>query len=869
MAISSPGIGSNLDINGIISKLMQAESLPLQALAKKEASYQAKVSAFGNLSGALSSFQTALGNLNNQATFKAMNATPSDAALFTASATSAASASSYSINVAKLAQAQTLSSTGYASTTATIGSGATTKLTFQFGTLDSTGALTKTSAKLGAGVVSGGIAAGSLSINGTTIATDGTTNSAKALAAAINLQTGTTGVTATAASTTTAALGPFTGVTTGAGDSYTLNVGGVNIANVAASSSLSAAALDTAIADTSAGAVGAQLAAAGITVTGTAAAGTLQFIKSDGSNIDITQTLGGAATGGFGGFTSGVTQTTTASVTLSSTTTLTVGGSNPAAAGFTAGSGVRSFTQSANQPSASVTIDNTNNSLQGIRDAINKANIGVTASIVSDGSATNPHHLVIKSNNTGAESSMKISVQSGGDPALTSLLAYDHDPAGAPTTLTETSAAQSAALTVNGIAVTSQTNSVNGAIEGVSLDLVKTGSGTLNVANNTASVKSSVDAFVKAYNDLNSTIKKLTSYNSESKQAGILLGDSSVRDIEAQLRKMLSSPATGSNSTLKTLRDVGISISKEGTMSVDSSKLSAAMTKDLSDVGALFSSVGKTTDSLVSFVSAGSTSTPGAYEVYVSKLATQGKVAGSQDLRLSPITIDTSNRDLTVTVDGVTASVALTQGTGYTSGEIAALVQSAINGASELSAKGIAVSVTIDASGFLNIASNKYGSESKISVSGSSVAKLMGTATSTDGIDAAGIIGGVPAKGSGQYLTGADGSPSAGLKLQITGGAVDASRGLITFSKGYAFHLDKLVDGFLGDKGLVSGRTDGLKASIKDVGKQNALLNQRLADIEARYRKQFTALDVAISRMSSTSAYLSQQLAQISAQSSR
>lgn len=863
MGISSPGIGSNLDINGIISKLMQAESMPLAALAKKEASYQAKLSAYGNLSGALSSLQSSIAALNNQSTFKAMNATASDKDLFTASATSKASAGSYSIDVTKLAQAQTLATAGRASTTETIGSGATTKLVFQFGTLSSSGNLLKQSSNLSAGVVSGGIAAGSLSINGTVIDTDGSTNSAKALADAINLKTGTTGVTAAAGSTNTAALGAFAGVTTGAGDSYTLNVGGVLVANVGASSSLSAAQLDAAIADMTPGAVGKQLADAGITVQGTAADGTLSFIKSDGSNIGITQTLNGTASGGFANLTSGVTQTTTASVMLYSTTTLTVGGTAPAAAGFTAGSGVRSFTQNPNQPSASVTIDNTNNSLQGIRDAINKANIGVTASIVSDGSAS-PYRLVIKSNKTGEESSMRISVQSGGDADLANLLNYSHDPAGPQTSLTETSAAQNATLTVNGIAVKSQTNTVSGAIEGVSLDLSKTGSGNLNVTANTSSVKSAVDTFVKAYNDLNSTIQKLSSYNAESKQGGILLGDSSVRTIQTELRKMLSTSLSGGNGALKTLRDVGISVSKEGAMSVDSGKLSTAMSKNLDDVAALFSSVGRTTDSLVSFVSEGKNSTPGEYEVFISSLATQGKVTGSKDLRLSPTTIDSSNRDLTVTIDDTTASVTLPQGSGYTAAEIATMVQSAINGSSALSSKGIAVSVTVDASGFLNITSNKYGSESKVKVSGSAVTALMNATTETVGKDVAGTIGGVPAKGDGQYLVGSDGSPAAGLKLQITGGAEGVSRGLINFSKGHAFHLGKLMEGFLGDKGLVSSRTDGLKRSIKDIGKQNEVLNSRLADMEARYRKQFAALDVAISRMTSTSAYLSQQLAQLS-----
>lgn len=673
MTISSPGIGSNLDVNGIVAKLMQAESLPLTALQKKEASYQAKLSAFGTLSGALGAFQSALSSLNNQSTFQSLTATAADSSIFTAAATPKASAGSYNVNVTQLAQAQTISSGGQSSMTATIGSGTATTLTFEFGTI--------TGGKL---------------LNG-------------------------------------------------------------------------------------------------------------QYVNDP------------AAT--------------------------------PPAP---------TFAQDPNQATGTVTIDNTNNSLQGIRDAINKANIGVTASIVSDGSAT-PYHLVITSNKTGATSSMKIAVQ-GAEPALTNMLAYD--PAGTQN-MTQNSAAQSTALTVNGIAVTSPTNTVNGAIDGVTLNVSMVGSSSLSVARNTSTVQSAVSSFVKAYNDLQSTIQKLSSYDPATKQAGILLGDSSVRNVDSQLRKMMSSVATGSNSNLKTLSQAGISIDKSGVMSLDTAKLSTAMNNNMTDVAALFSSVGTTTDSLVSFVSATSSSTPGDQAVFLSKLATQGKVVGSIDLRTAPTTINNANKDMTLTVDGVTASVSLTPGAApYSAAQLAVQVQSAINGASAFSSAGIAVSVTIDSNGFLNITSNKYGSDSKVTATGSAVTALMSTATPTDGIDVAGTIGGVLATGSGQYLTGASGSPAAGLKLQITGGAENASRGTVSFSQGQAFHLNALLDGYLGSAGLLAGRTNGINSTIKDIGDQATALNARLTATEARYRAQFTALDVTIGKMSSTSSFLTQQLAQ-------
>jgi len=136
--------------------------------------------------------------------------------------------------------------------------------------------------------VAGALSAGELTINGTAIGA--ASRDAKAQADAINAQSQTTGVTATA-SNTTAALGAFT---TTAGGTYSLQVGGVNIATNAAAG-YTAANLDTDLATAQAG-----LAAAGISFTGTAAAGTLKFSKADGSNFDTTETFGaGVSAGGF------------------------------------------------------------------------------------------------------------------------------------------------------------------------------------------------------------------------------------------------------------------------------------------------------------------------------------------------------------------------------------------------------------------------------------------------------------------------------------------------------------------------------------------------------------------------------------------
>lgn len=173
------------------------------------------------------------------------------------------------------------------------------------------------------------------------------------------------------------------------------------------------------------------------------------------------------------------------------------------------------FTQNAAQSTGTITISNTNNSLQGIRDSINAANIGVTASIVNNGNTTSPYNLVLTSKDTGLANSMKITVGGAADASIANLLAYN------PTStqnLTQSTAAQNAALTVNGVPISSTSNAVTGAMTGTTLNLIKTGSTNLSVSRDTATVTASVQSLVKAYNEANATLKDYTSYDPATKK---------------------------------------------------------------------------------------------------------------------------------------------------------------------------------------------------------------------------------------------------------------------------------------------------------------------------------------------------------------
>jgi len=877
-ALSSPGIGSGLQVNDIVDKLMAAEAAPLAGYDRKTASYQAKVSAFGSLTAAVGVFQSALGGLTSANSFKGFSTTVGNKDLLTASASAKAVAGNYKINVSQLAQAQTLMTTGLASKTSTIGLGGSTTLSFQFGTASGSFGLQGTG--LSSSMLANGLANGSLSINGTAIPTSSGTNSATALANAINDKTSTTGVTATVANI----FSTFGDVATDGTGSYALKVGNVTIASqgagVAAGAGVTAASLDADLANAG-GATATALAAAGITFTGSAAAGTLEFRSASGASVAITETASGV-TGGAktaaGAANAGATYASASSVTLTSAngSPITIAGNNPAAAGLTAGTGGSmlggGFSQDASQPTGSVVIDSTNNTLQGVADAINKASLGVTATIVSDGSAS-PYRLVLTSNKTGENAAMKISLSGDGsnppDAALSSLLSYD--PAGTQS-MQQTSAAQDTKLTVNGIAVSSHSNTVNESIQGVGLTVNQVGSTTLNVARDTNSVKTNLTAFVKAYNELNGALKKLTAYDPETKKAGALQGDPTAQSMQAQLRRMMSGQITGLSGSLTNMGQVGISFAKDGTLSLDDAKLNKAIEKNFGDIAGLFTAIGNATDPNVSFVSSTAKTKPGSYALNITALASQGALTSSAALGSTTIAANTTwavtLNDTTPSNSKNIANVTIPAGT-YSPAELAKIVQSSINGTAAFSDTGSSVTAAIDGSGKLVLSSSKYGSASNIaltSVSGSTVDSVFGGATPVVGTDVAGTLGGKAVVGTGQTLTGAEGTDAEGLKIDITGGAL-GDRGTVSFSQGYAYQLNNLATSFLGSKGLLTTVTEGLNKSIKDVAKQRDAFSSKLDDIEKRYRTQFTRLDATLAKMQSTQAYLTQQLAAIASNS--
>ncbi|AMD01830.1 flagellar filament capping protein FliD [Halomonas chromatireducens] len=232
-----------------------------------------------------------------------------------------------------------------------------------------------------------------------------------------------------------------------------------------------------------------------------------------------------------------------------------------------------------------------NSSLSDLRDAINAKKAGVTASIVNDGDPDSPYRLVLTANATGENAAIQ-SVALGGENGFSFDLGAEPDAAGS---MSQVVAAQNAVLEVNGIRITSQSNQVKGAIQGVTLDLSETtaegSSVTVVVERNTLAIREAVSGFVKAYNDMRSTISGLTKFNADTGDAGELLGDNTLRTVENRMRSVLAGGV--GEGELRMLSDIGISLQRDGKLKLDEDRLSNIVANQPEALSAFFAGQNK------------------------------------------------------------------------------------------------------------------------------------------------------------------------------------------------------------------------------------------------------------------------------------
>lgn len=241
------------------------------------------------------------------------------------------------------------------------------------------------------------------------------------------------------------------------------------------------------------------------------------------------------------------------------------------------------FTADPEKTPVVITIDETNNTLEGIKNAINEQDAGVSASIIKDGEQ---YRLLLTTEETGVANSLAISVaEDGGVPGL-SALAYDSSTAN----LTQSRAAEDAAFSINGFALTSATNTVTDAVDGVTFtlkDLTATPA-TITVSENRAGVVAAIGKFLDGYNGYIDTLNQLTQYNQADNTRGALQGDFSARSVESRIRGEINQQTAGITSAYNSLAAVGITTDASGKFKLDKDALNAALDADPDAVQALF-----------------------------------------------------------------------------------------------------------------------------------------------------------------------------------------------------------------------------------------------------------------------------------------
>ncbi|ADP98133.1 flagellar filament capping protein FliD [Marinobacter adhaerens] len=522
----------------------------------------------------------------------------------------------------------------------------------------------------------------------------------------------------------------------------------------------------------------------------------------------------------------------------------------------------------------SITIDSSNDTLQGLANAINDSDAGVSAGVIDTGDG---FQLVLSADETGTANAVSIavaddSVGTGTDNQGLSRFAFNSG-MDADSGLRETIAATDAVMEINGVEITRATNSFENVIDGLTFDLTATGSSVIKVQQDLGAVTDRVQGFVDKFNALQSTIDSLAGFNAEAGVGSLLTGDSTVRSIQNQLRQVLTRVVPGlENSAVRSLADVGITTNFEtGGLEFDRARFEEQLKANPDDVTALFAEQGRTTDSQVEFVRSGLNTEPGKYDINITRAATQGTLVAGSALA-DGIVIDDSNDELTFKVNGETSvSVQLTQQTYGSAQELVDEIQSQLNSNNALNAAGTSVQVELDGSGNLRFTSADYGDESAVSLESAENSAVFGldSATETAGLDVAGTIGGRAAEGDGQVLFLGNGNGGAsGLQVRILGDETGA-RGSITFVEGVAERTVDLVSSFVGADGAIESRTESLNRDLEQIQASQARLEERIAAYRERLVSQFTAADSLISQLNSTQDYVSQQLAALAPQNNR
>jgi flagellar hook-associated protein 2 len=520
-----------------------------------------------------------------------------------------------------------------------------------------------------------------------------------------------------------------------------------------------------------------------------------------------------------------------------------------------------------------ITIDSTNNTLQGLADAINNSSSDVIATVLNDGTASlTDHRLLLTAKKTGASNAI----------AITNGLAADSGGAIRPDFATTVQAAGNASIILGSgageLTVQSETNKVDTLINGVTINLLGADPAKtvqLSIENDTKVARDSVIDFVESYNELMKFIDEQVRFDPEAKTAGVLLGDRSVSLVQDDIRLAASGVVPGINTLMNRLGALGITTNSEGRLELNQSKLDDALAGrtpgvSISDVRRLFALSGQSTHGSIQFVT-GSTRTKESatpYQIDISQVAERATITATNALAASTV-IDGSNNTLTIVLDGkLSGNITLASGT-YTQSALAQELQAQINANSALTGQRVSVIFDTDR---LTITSDSYGLASEVKVVSGTALTALGLAGSESdkGQDVVGnfIVNGAveTAVGTGQFLMGTvSNANTADLQVRVSLTAsqiIEGAEASLTVTRGVASRLDAVLNRMLDP---VTGRlktiNEGFQDKIEDLDETIKKQNEMLESKQQTLLRQFIAMESLVSQLKSTGEFLSAQLA--------
>ncbi|GAB1262030.1 flagellar filament capping protein FliD [Aurantivibrio plasticivorans] len=516
------------------------------------------------------------------------------------------------------------------------------------------------------------------------------------------------------------------------------------------------------------------------------------------------------------------------------------------------------FDVNADKTGGTITIDETNNSLSGLRDAINNADIGVQASIINDGTG---YRLLI-TGPEGANNELEIVVEEDGAATnndASDLSRFAFNTGGSQ--LSQEQGGENAELTINGLAVTRESNVIDDVIEGLDFTIQNESATevvSMTITEDKALAKQTVTEFVEAYNTFLDTVGKLTGYDDEIEDYGSLRTDPLAKNLISRLRGLIGSGIPGVEDGFTALTNVGIRTNRDGTIELNTQDFNKAFDENFDLVKTLFTPRYTSDSALIQAVNFNKNSTPGSYDVVITADANKGYLTGSA-LAGPPASFDSTGKDYSfeISVDGTASgTITLTADTVFTPEEMAAELQSQINNDSALIAADETVSVEWDTDHFV-ITSDSFGDSSTVSISveGADLAELgIGTAsTTTTGNNVAGTIDGVQGFGSGNVLLPDLDSDATGLSMIVAAGA---TTGTLSFSRGFGDEMNRVIDDFLKGSGLIRQRETSIRERISEVEDDRDILELRTEAYRARLQSQFIAMDQIVQSLQNTGSFL-------------